>query len=98
MLGPTSEPVKVMDHSNSTSALTSVLLSLMPDGRLRPVHPYNRSRYQTLASSTDLAIQMSARPTWAEVNLTALQQNYRAVQALVSPEATICCVVKCDGY
>lgn len=51
-----------------------------------------------MASSTDLAIQMSARPTWAEVNLTALQQNYRAVQALVSPEATICCVVKCDGY
>ena len=51
-----------------------------------------------MASSSDLAIHMSARPTWAEVNLTALQQNYRAVQALVSSEATICCVVKCDGY
>jgi alanine racemase len=51
-----------------------------------------------LASSSELAIHASARPTWAEVNLTALQQNYRAVQALVSPEATICCVVKCDGY
>ena len=41
---------------------------------------------------------MSARPTWAEVNLTALQQNYRAVQQLVSTDSTICCVVKCDAY
>src|SRR5512142_2826751 len=98
MLGPHFGGVKVIDHSTSTSALTSVLLSLMPDGRAGTVRPYNRGRYPTLASSSDLAIHVSARPTWAEVNLSALQQNYRAVQALVSPEATICCVVKCDGY
>jgi alanine racemase len=41
---------------------------------------------------------MSARPTWAEVNLAALQENYRAVRTLVSQAATICCVVKCDAY
>lgn len=51
-----------------------------------------------MSSSTELAIHASARPTWAEVNLPVLQQNYRAVQGLVSPEATICCVVKCDAY
>lgn len=98
MLGRSQGPVKVTDHSTSASPLTFVLLSGMTDGRARAVHPYNRGRYPTLASSTDLAIHASARPTWAEVNLTALQQNYRAIQALVSPEATICCVVKCDGY
>jgi alanine racemase len=41
---------------------------------------------------------MSARPTWAEVNLAALQRNFRAVKTFLSPEATICCVVKCDAY
>jgi alanine racemase len=52
----------------------------------------------TLASSTELAIHMSARPTWAEVNLAALQRNFRAVKTFLAPEATICCVVKCDAY
>ena len=70
----------------------------MPDGRARAVRPDNRDRCPTLSSSTELAIHMSARPTWAEVNLNALQQNYRAVQQLVSTNSTICCVVKCDAY
>lgn len=41
---------------------------------------------------------MSARPTWAEVNLAALQRNFRAVKSFLTPEAAICCVVKCDAY
>ncbi len=41
---------------------------------------------------------MSARPTWAEVNLAALQRNFHAVKTFLAPEATICCVVKCDAY
>ena len=41
---------------------------------------------------------MSARPTWAEINLSALQRNYRAVREFLYPDATICCVVKCDAY
>lgn len=41
---------------------------------------------------------MSARPTWAEVNLAALGRNFHAVRSLVTPETTICCVVKCDAY
>ena len=70
----------------------------MPDGRTRAIRPYNRDRCPTLSSSTELAIHVSARPTWAEVNLTTLQKNYRAVQELVGTESTICCVVKCDAY
>lgn len=64
----------------------------------RGFDPIIGSRYPTLASSAELAIHMSARPTWAEVNLTALQRNFRAVKKLVMPDATICCVVKCDAY
>jgi len=41
---------------------------------------------------------MSARPTWAEINLAALQRNFRAVQNFLYSEAAICCVVKCDAY
>lgn len=51
-----------------------------------------------MASSSELAIHMSARPTWAEINLSALQRNYEAVRQFLVPEATICCVVKCDAY
>jgi alanine racemase len=67
-------------------------------GAGRGFDPIIGSRYPTLASSTELAIHMSARPTWAEVNLAALQRNFRAVKSLVTPDATICCVVKCDAY
>jgi alanine racemase len=37
-------------------------------------------------------------PTWAEVSLESLRQNYRAVRQLVAPSATICAVVKADAY
>lgn len=65
---------------------------------LRRFAPIINRRYPTLASSSELAIHMSARPTWAEVNLSALQRNYQAVRQFLAPEATICCVVKCDAY
>lgn len=54
---------------------------------------------------------MVERPTWAEISLVALRQNYRALNALVSrgasgegnsvpgnSNAKICCVVKCNAY
>lgn len=40
----------------------------------------------------------STSPTWAEVSLTALRQNYRCVRELVGPRHTICAVVKADAY
>lgn len=40
----------------------------------------------------------STRPNWAEVSLSALRHNFRAVQAHVGSAVTICAVVKCDAY
>jgi alanine racemase len=41
---------------------------------------------------------MSTRPTWAEISLTAIQHNFSTVKAFVTPEATVCAVVKADAY
>jgi alanine racemase len=41
---------------------------------------------------------MSTRPTWAEVSLSALIQNFGLVRDFVTPGATVCAVVKCDAY
>src|SRR5579859_5849686 len=38
------------------------------------------------------------RPTWAEISLTALQDNFRTIADYVEPEATVCAVVKADAY
>ena len=41
---------------------------------------------------------MPTRPTWAEVSLPTLVNNYRLIRAFVAPHATVCAVVKCDAY
>ena len=41
---------------------------------------------------------MATRPTWAEVSLTALRQNFRTVQKHVGANITVCAVVKADAY
>lgn len=38
------------------------------------------------------------RPTWAEVSLPALRQNFRTIRDLVAPAATVCAVVKAHAY
>jgi alanine racemase len=43
-------------------------------------------------------VRTSTRPNWAEVSLSALRHNFRALQQHVSPQVTICAVVKCDAY
>lgn len=40
----------------------------------------------------------ATRPTWAEVSLERLRQNFRAVQQHVGPRVEICAVVKADAY
>lgn len=40
----------------------------------------------------------STRPNWAEVSLSALRHNFRAIQHLVGSGVTVCAVVKCDAY
>ena len=41
---------------------------------------------------------MATRPTWAEVSLTTLRQNFRTVQKHVGANVTVCGVVKADAY
>jgi len=43
-------------------------------------------------------VRASTRPNWAEVSLSALRHNFRVLQQHVSPQVTICAVVKCDAY
>jgi alanine racemase len=40
----------------------------------------------------------ATRPTWAEVSLSKLRQNFRLVQSHVGSEVTLCAVVKADAY
>ena len=42
--------------------------------------------------------RIESRPNWAEVSLSALRHNFRAVQQHVGPQVTICAVVKCNAY
>jgi len=41
---------------------------------------------------------VATRPTWADVSLTTLRQNFRTVQKHVSAAVTVCAVVKADAY
>ncbi len=43
-------------------------------------------------------MRASTRPNWAEVSLSALRGNFRALQQHVGAGVTICAVVKCDAY
>jgi alanine racemase len=42
--------------------------------------------------------RVATRPTWADVSLAALQQNFRTVQKHVGGNVTVCAVVKADAY
>jgi alanine racemase len=41
---------------------------------------------------------VATRPTWAEVSLPTLRQNFRTVQKHVGETVTVCAVVKADAY
>jgi len=51
-----------------------------------------------VASTAEILSRVATRPTWAEVSLTALRQNFRTVQKHVGPNVTVCAVVKADAY
>src|SRR3984893_7601886 len=42
--------------------------------------------------------RVATRPTWAEVSLTTLRQNFRTVAKHVGAGVTACAVVKADAY
>jgi len=60
------------------------------------VSRYNRRRVSS--PTLDVEPRQSARPTWAEISLSALRQNFRAVQTHVGPKVIACAVIKADAY
>jgi len=49
-------------------------------------------------ATIEIAKRVATRPTWAEVSLGALRQNFRSVQRHIGSDVTICAVVKADAY
>jgi alanine racemase len=51
-----------------------------------------------VATTAEILSRTATRPTWAEVSLLALRQNFRTVQKHVGANVTVCAVVKADAY
>jgi alanine racemase len=51
-----------------------------------------------VATTVETLSRVATRPTWAEVSLGALRQNYRAVVKQAGAPVTVCAVVKADAY
>src|SRR5580698_8337151 len=49
-------------------------------------------------ATIEIAKRTATRPTWAEVSLGTLRQNFRAVQRHISKAVTVCAMVKADAY
>jgi len=49
-------------------------------------------------ATIEIAKRAATRPTWAEVSLSALRENYRTVRDYVGRGVTVCAVVKAYGY
>ena len=51
-----------------------------------------------VATSVEILSRAVTRPTWADVSLATLRQNFRTVQKHVGAGVTVCAVVKADAY
>ena len=51
-----------------------------------------------MASTVEIPSRVATRPTWAEVSLANLRQNFRTVVKHAGPGVTVCAVVKADAY
>jgi alanine racemase len=51
-----------------------------------------------VATTAEILSRVATRPTWAEVSLANLRQNFRTVQRHVGSSVTVCAVVKADAY
>jgi len=51
-----------------------------------------------VASTVEIPSRVATRPTWAEVSLRTLRQNFRSVVKHAGPRVTVCAVVKADAY
>lgn len=57
---------------------------------------YNREIVS--ATTVEARIRQFGRPTWAEVSLGALRENFRRLQKHVGEGVNVCAVVKADAY
>lgn len=56
-------------------------------------------RYNLMKVATvEIAKRTATRPTWAEVSLGTLRQNFRVVQRRIGAGVQICAIVKADAY
>lgn len=51
-----------------------------------------------MATTAEILSRAATRPTWADVSLATLRQNFRIVQKHVGSGVTVCAVVKADAY
>jgi alanine racemase len=51
-----------------------------------------------VATTAEILSRTATRPTWADVSLATLRQNFRTVQKHVGANVTVCAVVKADAY
>jgi alanine racemase len=51
-----------------------------------------------VATTAEILSRVATRPTWADVSLATLRQNFRTVQKHVGAGVTVCAVVKADAY
>jgi alanine racemase len=51
-----------------------------------------------VATTAEILSRTATRPTWAEVSLATLRQNFRTVQKHVGAKVALCAVVKADAY
>jgi alanine racemase len=51
-----------------------------------------------MASTVEIPSRVATRPTWAEVSLTNLRQNFRTVVQHAGAGVMVCAVVKADAY
>jgi alanine racemase len=49
-------------------------------------------------ATIEIAKRVATRPTWAEVSLGNLRQNYRTVQHRIGSGVDVCAIVKADAY
>jgi alanine racemase len=52
----------------------------------------------SMATTVEMPTRVATRPTWAEISLSTLRQNFRAVAKHAGTRVTACAVVKADAY
>ncbi len=52
----------------------------------------------SMAGTAEILNRTATRPTWAEVSLSSLRQNFRTIQNHVGSDVTVCAVVKANAY